>query len=167
MPQSWLEQRGRGLDGVVAKAADGPYLPGERAMLKVKQQRTADCVVGGFRYRTGSREVGSLLLGLYNADGKLDHVGFTSMIRNTERAALTAGSKLWGSAGLYRQGARRSEPLEHRAVGEWQPVKPELVVEVGYDQVTGDRFRHGTQADPLSSGQGSAVVHAGTDRAQA
>ena len=69
----WLQQGGTALDGVVAKERGGPYLPGERAMMKVKQHRTADCVVGGFRYRSGSNEVGSLLLGLYDDDGKLDH----------------------------------------------------------------------------------------------
>jgi ATP-dependent DNA ligase len=87
--RDWLHHGGAALDGVVAKRLDGPYLPGERAMLKVKQIRTADCVVGGFRFRAGSREVGSLLLGLYDDDGKLDHVGFTATITNEERPALT------------------------------------------------------------------------------
>ena len=77
------------LDGVVAKRLDGPYEPGVRAMLKVKLRRTADCVVGGFRYSARRKEVGSLLLGLYDAAGKLDHVGFTSTISNAERYALT------------------------------------------------------------------------------
>jgi ATP-dependent DNA ligase len=77
----WLEDFSRdGRDGVVAKRLDGQYLSGERAMIKVKRLRTADCVVGGFRYLSGSDEVGSLLLGLYNAEGLLDHVGFTSTI---------------------------------------------------------------------------------------
>lgn len=83
--QQWLDRAGGALDGIVAKRVDGPYQPGERAMSKVKRMRTADCVVGGFRYEQGRRQVGSLLLGLYNKDGKLDHVGFTSSIANADR----------------------------------------------------------------------------------
>jgi ATP-dependent DNA ligase len=142
----WLRQGGTALDGVVAKLRDGPYVPGERAMMKVKQHRTADCVVGGFRYRTGSQEVGSLLLGLYDEDGKLDHVGFTATIANKDRAALTeklealiAPPGFTGKApgGPSRWSTERTE--------QWQPVKPKIVVEVSYDQVTGNRFRHGTK----------------------
>jgi ATP-dependent DNA ligase len=144
--ERWLKQGGTALDGVVAKLRDGPYLPGERAMMKVKQHRTADCVVGGFRYRAGSKEVGSLLLGLYDDDGHLDHVGFTATIANKDRAALTAKLEalvsppgFTGNApgGPSRWSTERSE--------QWQPVKPKLVVEVSYDQVTGNRFRHGTK----------------------
>ncbi len=142
----WLSHGGVALDGVVAKQRDGPYLPGERAMLKVKLHRTADCVVGGFRYRAGSKEAGSLLLGLYDEDGKLDHVGFTAAIANKDRAALTAKLEALVSppgftgkapGGPSRWSTERSE--------QWQPVKPRLVVEVAYDQVTGNRFRHGTK----------------------
>ena len=144
--QAWLDEARGALDGVVAKQSDGPYLPGMRAMLKVKRLRTADCVVGGFRYETGTREVGSMLLGLYNKDGKLDHVGFTSTISDKERPALTkllqaliAPPGFTGKApgGPSRWSTERS--------GEWEPVKPKLVVEVRYDQVTGGRFRHGTR----------------------
>jgi ATP-dependent DNA ligase len=142
----WLKQGGTALDGVVAKERDGPYVPGERAMMKVKQHRTADCVVGGFRYRAGSQEVGSLLLGLYDAEGKLDHVGFTATIANKDRAALTARLEALVSppgftgkapGGPSRWSTERSE--------QWQPVNPKLVVEVAFDQVTGNRFRHGTK----------------------
>jgi ATP-dependent DNA ligase len=91
----------------VAKRRDGPYVPGDRAMMKVKQHRTADCVVGGFRYRTGSKQVGSLLLGLYDEDGKLDHVGFTATIANKDRAALTA--KLEALSRCPASPARRRE----------------------------------------------------------
>jgi ATP-dependent DNA ligase len=144
--QDWLAHGGAALDGVVAKRRDGPYLPGERAMLKVKLHHTADCVVGGFRYRAGSRNVGSLLLGLYDENGKLDHVGFTATIANEDRAALTArldsliaapGFTGKAPGGPSRWSTERSE--------QWQPVKPKLVVEVAYDQVTGNRFRHGTR----------------------
>src|SRR3954447_16443615 len=87
--EGWLARAGGALDGVIAKRIDGPYVSGERAMLKVKRMRTADCVVGGFRYGTNSRVVGSLLLGLYNAEGRLDHVGFTSNISADEKPART------------------------------------------------------------------------------
>lgn len=144
--QAWLDQAGGSLDGVVAKQRDGAYEPGERAMLKIKQLRTADCVVGGFRYGVNGAEVASLLLGLYNEAGKLDHVGFTSAIPVGEKARLTkrletmvAPPGFTGNApgGPSRWSSERS--------GEWQPLCPELVVEVRYDHVTGRRFRHGTK----------------------
>jgi ATP-dependent DNA ligase len=144
--ESWLEERQASLDGVVAKRVDGPYLPGERAMLKVKRRRTADCVVGGFRYATGSNEVGSLLLGLYNDEGKLDHVGFTSTISNAERRALTKSLEaLSGPPGFTGKAPGGPSRWSTERSGEWEPVKPKLVVEVRYDHVTGDRFRHGTK----------------------
>jgi ATP-dependent DNA ligase len=123
-----------------------PYEPGEKTMVKVKPYRTADCVVGGFRYQTGSREVGSLLLGLYDAEGRLNHVGFTATISSEERPALTRRLEalrqppgFTGSApgGPSRWSTERS--------GQWQPLRPELVVEVRFDQVTAGRFRHGTK----------------------
>ena len=144
--QAWLDQAGGSLDGVVAKQLDGAYEPGERAMLKIKQLRTADCVVGGFRYGVNGPEVASLLLGLYNEAGKLDHVGFTSAIPAGEKARLTkrleamvAPPGFTGNApgGPSRWSSERSS--------EWQPLRPELVVEVRYDHVTGRRFRHGTK----------------------
>jgi ATP-dependent DNA ligase len=146
LAQAWLDSAGGALDGVVAKRADGRYEPGERAMLKIKQLRTADCVVGGFRYAAKGAEIGSLLLGLYNDEGKLDHVGFTSGIPAAERPALTAKLEalveapgFTGSApgGPSRWSTERS--------GDWRPLRPELVVEVRYDHVTGNRFRHGTK----------------------
>src|SRR6185436_5501219 len=82
----WLLEKSARLDGVIAKRLDAPYAPGERTMLKIKARRSADCVVGGFRYGEGTRQVGSLLLGLYNDEGKLDHVGFASNIPREERA---------------------------------------------------------------------------------
>ena len=141
----WLELAGGALDGVVAKRLDGRYEPGERAMLKVKRQRTADCVVGGFRFARNSRQVGSLLLGLYNDDGKLDHVGFTSAIPARERAALTQRLKaLVEPPGFTGKAPGGPSRWSTERSGEWEPLRPELVVEVRYDQVTGDRFRHGT-----------------------
>jgi ATP-dependent DNA ligase len=142
----WLEASGGALDGVIAKRLDGTYQPGERAMLKVKNRRTADCVVGGFRYERSSRLVGSLLLGLYNREGKLDHVGFTATLHDFDREVLTEQLEalimppgFTGNApgGPSRWSTERS--------GEWQPLRPELVVEVRYDHVSGGRFRHGTR----------------------
>jgi ATP-dependent DNA ligase len=142
----WLLDSGGALDGVVAKRLDGPYTPGERSMLKVKQRRTADCVVGGFRYDQAGRYVASLLLGLYDADGLLDHVGFTSAIAAADRPALTARlDKLIGPPGFTGRAPGGPSRWSSERSAEWQPLRPALVVEVVYDQVTGDRFRHGTK----------------------
>lgn len=145
--ERWLANSGpNGTDGVVAKHLDGPYLPGERAMVKVKRLRTADCVVGGFRYESDSDQVGSLLLGLFNDAGKLDHVGFTSTISDEERPALTkrleALRELPGFTGKSPGGPSR---WSTERSGEWEPLRLELVVEVRFDHVTGHRFRHGTK----------------------
>jgi ATP-dependent DNA ligase len=141
----WLEHSGGALDGVVAKRADQDYRSGERAMIKVKQQRTADCVVGGFRYAEKKREVGSLLLGLYDAQGLLDHVGFTSAIPSTERVQLTKDLEaLIEPPGFTGNAPGGPSRWNTERTGQWNPLKPALVVEVRYDQVTGRRFRHGT-----------------------
>ncbi|HTU12045.1 MAG TPA: ATP-dependent DNA ligase [Allosphingosinicella sp.] len=142
----WLGQAGKALDGVVAKRRDEAYRSGERAMLKVKPVRTADCVVGGFRYAAKERVVGSLLLGLYKSDGLLDHVGFTSALPLAERRVLTPRlEKLVAPPGFTGDapGGRSRWSTDRSAA--WQPLRPELVVEVGYDQVTAGRFRHGTR----------------------
>ncbi len=142
----WLDNLQSHLDGVVCKRLDGPYVPGQREMLKVKRMRTADCVVGGFRYATGGRLVGSLLLGLYDDAGRLNHVGYTSALAAEDLPDLTArlealieGPGFTGDApgGPSRWSTERS--------GDWQPLRPELVVEVRYDHVSGGRFRHGTR----------------------
>jgi ATP-dependent DNA ligase len=144
--QRWLEASGGALDGVIAKRLDGVYQPGERAMLKVKKRRTADCVVGGFRYERNSRLVGSLLLGLYNREGNLDHVGFTATLHDSDRKALTEQLEALimppGFTGNAPGGPSR---WSTERTGEWQPLRPELVVEVRYDHVSGGRFRHGTR----------------------
>ncbi len=143
---SWLENAHGALDGIVAKRLEEFYTPGERAMLKVKLQRSADCVVGGFRYAQGRREVGSLLLGLYNDDGQLDHVGFTSAIAMEDRAALTRRLEaLRGPPGFTGNAPGGPSRWSNDRSSDWEPVRPELVVEVRYDQVTGHRFRHGTK----------------------
>ncbi|HYJ83567.1 MAG TPA: ATP-dependent DNA ligase [Allosphingosinicella sp.] len=144
--RGWLDQVGAALDGVVAKRRDGKYEPGERAMLKVKAMRTADCVVGGFRYGTGSREVASLLLGLYDGDGLLHHVGFTSSIPAEERAALTKRLEaLVEAPGFTGDSPGGPSRWSTERSGEWRPLRPDLVAEVRYDHVTGRRFRHGTK----------------------
>jgi ATP-dependent DNA ligase len=144
--EHWLERVGPSLDGVVAKRLDGAYQPGARAMLKVKRLRTADCVVGGFRYLSGSRQVGSLLLGLYDWTGRLNHVGFTATISDKERPALTRRLQTMieppGFTGSAPGGPSR---WATERTGEWEPLRPELVVEVRYDHISGGRFRHGTR----------------------
>lgn len=142
----WLNQSGGALDGVVAKRLDEAYQPGERAMLKVKQLRSADCVVGGFRYEKDSKFVASLLLGLYDEQGLLNHVGFTSMISDAERPGLTRKLEaLVGPPGFTGKAPGGPSRWTTDRTAEWSPLKPELVVEVRYDQVTGARFRHGTR----------------------
>ena len=144
--QRWLEASGGALDGVIAKRLDGAYQPGERAMLKVKKRRTADCVVGGFRYERNSSRVGSLLLGLYNREGKLDHVGFTATLHDLDRGALTRQLEgLIEPPGFTGNAPGGPSRWSTERSGEWQPLRPELVVEVRYDHVSGGRFRHGTR----------------------
>ena len=141
----WLRRSGGALDGVVAKRLSQEYRSGERAMIKVKQQRTADCVVGGFRYAEKKHEVGSLLLGLYDDDGLLHHVGFTSAIPAKERPALTKKlEELIEPPGFTGNAPGGPSRWNTERTGQWEPLKPLLVVEVRYDQVTGRRFRHGT-----------------------
>ncbi len=141
----WLAASGGALDGIVAKRADDRYRPGERAMVKVKPLRTADCVVGGFRTASGSDDVGSLLLGLYDATARLNHVGFTAAIKAGERAGLTARLRpLAGGSGFTGNAPGGPSRWSTARTAAWVPLRPELVVEVRYDQVTACRFRHGT-----------------------
>jgi ATP-dependent DNA ligase len=146
----WLQSAGGGCDGVIAKRRDLPYQSGNRnGMQKIKRHRSADCVIGGFRYGenadAGRKLVGSLLLGLYDADGLLHHVGFTSGIKAKEKQALTekleaivTDRSFTGEApgGPSRWSSKRS--------AEWVPVKPKIVVEISYDHFTEGRFRHGS-----------------------
>lgn len=145
--QGWLESAGWTLDGVVAKRLDLPYRSGDRTgMQKVKPERTLDCVIGGFRYGSGSKVVGSLLLGLYDEEGLLHHVGFTSGLKASEKQALTEllqehvqppGFTGQAPGGPSRWSTERST--------EWVPLAPKLVIEVAYAQFTDGRFRHGTR----------------------
>jgi ATP-dependent DNA ligase len=144
--KKWLARVGATLDGIIAKRRDMPYSSGNRyGMQKVKNYRSADCVVGGFRYNEGNRAVGSLLLGLYDNDGKLNHVGFTSNIPRGDKPVLTNKvEKLIAPPGFTGNAPGGPSRWSTARSAEWQPLKPKLVVEVRYDHFSGDRFRHGT-----------------------
>ena len=144
--KKWFHM-GVGLDGIVAKRKDLPYQTGERTgMQKIKKQRTADCVVGGFRYLEKKPLVGSLLLGLYNAEGLLDHVGFSSSIQSDERPALTKKlEKLIKPPGFTGKAPGGLSRWSTKHSMEWQPLETTLVAEVQFDHFTGGRFRHGTK----------------------
>ena len=142
----WLKRSGGALDGVIAKRLDQPYAPGERAMAKIKTRRTADCVIGGFRRERKGDQVASLLLGLYDEAGKLDHVGFTSSIADKERPGWTAELEaIAGGSGFTGDAPGGPSRWSTDRTADWVPVEPKIVVEVLYDQVTGERFRHGTR----------------------
>ena len=142
----WLDSSGWYIDGIVAKSSTAVYAPGERVMQKYKAIRTADCVVGGFRYAKDSHEVGSLLLGLYDKEGRLNHVGFTSGIAKADKPSLTKTLETL----IYEPGFTGTAPggpsrWSTERSTQWKPLSPKLVVEVSFDHVTDDRFRHGTK----------------------
>jgi ATP-dependent DNA ligase len=153
----WLEQfEGAGLDGVIAKPEEGVYQPGKRAMIKIKHSRTADCVVAGFRWhKSGQDTIGSLLLGLYDARGKLQHIGVTSAFTMATRKQLVTDLEPLRTNALdghpWREWASGSE-LARMPGGQsrwsagkdlsWEPLRIERVCEVRYDHLQGDRFRH-------------------------
>ncbi len=142
----WFKSVGGNLDGIIAKRIDLPYLAGLReGMQKIKHLRTADCVVGGFRYAEGKKVVGSLLLGLYDKQGLLNHVGFSSSFKAADREKITKMVEpLIGGPGFTGKAPGGPSRWSTRKSDEWQPLKTRLVVEVQYDHFTGDRFRHGT-----------------------
>ena len=146
--QRWMtELAASGFDGVVAKQIDCPYASGERsAMRKIKRIRTADCVVGGFRYASKGAEVGSLLLGLYDENGLLNHVGFSSSFTVPERNKLKAILKPYlGGTGFTGHAPGGPSRWSTERSGEWERLAPKLVCEVRYDPFSGGRFRHGTK----------------------
>lgn len=147
LAKEWLRRTGATLDGVIAKRRDFNYRTGDRSgMQKIKNLRSADCVVGGFRYNENSPLVGSLLLGLYDRKGRLNHVGFTSTIKREDKPALTKKLKsLAGPPGFTGNAPGGPSRWATKRSGEWVPLKPKLVVEVCYDHFTGERFRHGTR----------------------
>ncbi len=166
LAHSWFELfEGAGLDGIVAKPGAGQYQPGKRAMYKIKHARTADCVVAGFRWHKSGPVVGSLLLGLYDDAGTLHHVGVTSSFTAARRAELVTELEPYRAhaterhpwlAGEQRTDGTTEHPEGQRIPGgpsrwtgkrdlTWEPLRPELVCEVAYDHLEGDRFRHTTQ----------------------
>lgn len=179
--RDWFERfEGAGLDGVVAKPLDGTYQPDKRAMFKIKHERTADCVVAGFRWHKSGDVVGSLLLGLYGDDGRLHHVGVVAAFSMARRAELVGeleplvetdpSRHPWGE---WADQAAHEQTRMPGAVSRWSggknlsfvPLRPELVVEVAYDHMEGDRFRHTAQfrrwrpdRDPESCGYGQLEV---------
>ena len=142
----WFASAGTALDGIIAKRVDLEYRSGDRTgMQKIKPTRTAECVVGGFRYAANERVVGSLLLGLYDEEGKLNHVGFTSSFKKGERKKLLATVEpLIQPPGFTGKAPGGPSRWSTKRSSEWQPLKPKLVVEVAFDHFTGGRFRHGT-----------------------
>jgi ATP-dependent DNA ligase len=148
--QKWLARAGGGCDGVIAKRLDLPYQSGNRdGMQKIKNFRSADCVVGGFRYATkplkGKKVVGSLLLGLYDDEGLLHHVGFSSAIKQQDKPALTAKLEpLIATPGFTGNAPGGPSRWSTERSAQWCPLQPKLVVEVAYDHFSGERFRHGT-----------------------
>ena len=145
--REWLATTGMKLDGVIAKRLDMPYRSGERdGMQKVKRMRTADCVVGGFRYATKGKVVGSLLLGLYDEAGLLHHIGYTSSFNESEKKELTKKLEpLIGPPGFTGNKPGGPSRWSTKKTSEWEPLKTKLVVEVQYDHFSGGRFRHGTK----------------------
>jgi len=146
--RQWFNQyTSMGLDGIIAKRLGEPYHSGDReGMLKVKHLKTADCVVGGFRYGEGTKTVGSLLLGLYDDEGRLVHVGHTSSIKKADRRELTKTLEALRGRNAFevRVPGGPSRWASEKS-GEWEPVKPKLVCEVEYDYFSQGRFRHGSK----------------------
>src|ERR671919_1404174 len=160
MATDWFEHfEGAGLDGIVAKPPDGPYQPGARAMYKIKHDRTADCVVAGFRWHKSGGVVGSLLLGLYNDAGALQHVGVSASFPMARRAELVGELEQYRTSPEGHPWGEWASPDAHEADRlpgaqsrwnakkdlSWQPLRPELVCEVAYDHMEGTRFRHTAQ----------------------
>jgi ATP-dependent DNA ligase len=147
LAREWLSTTGMKLDGIIAKRLDLEYRSGTRdGMQKVKRMRTADCVIGGFRYASKGNVVGSLLLGLYDDEGKLHHVGFTSSFNAEGKKELTKKLEpLIGGESFTGNRPGGPSRWSTKKTDEWQPLKTKLVAEVQYDHFTGGRFRHGTR----------------------
>ena len=145
---NWLSESNEAIDGVIAKRLDRAYRSGERdGMLKVKRLHTADCVIGGYRTSDDGTRIASLLLGLYDANGTLHYVGFTSSLGAEDRAHLERElRKRKGDSAFTGRSPGGPSRWNQGKPSEWTPVKPEIVIEVGFDHVTGGRFRHGTRA---------------------
>jgi ATP-dependent DNA ligase len=142
--REWFERfEGAGLDGIVAKRAEVPYVPKKRVMVKVKHQRTADCVVVGYRIGKDGKNLGSLLLGLYDSGGEMHHVGFTAAFSAAARPQIHEMVKPYETGTVVDEGPRGSSRWSQGKDQSWVVLRPELVCEVSFDHFQGDRFRHG------------------------
>ena len=147
MARKWFKTAGADIDGIVAKRGDFKYRSGDRTgMQKIKPIRSVDCVVGGFRYAAKGKLVGSLLLGLYDDEERLNHVGFCSSFKATEKSSLTKKLEpLVRPPGFTGRAPGGPSRWSTERSSEWNPLAPKLIVEVAYDHFTGGRFRHGTK----------------------
>ncbi|MEN8237627.1 MAG: ATP-dependent DNA ligase [Actinomycetota bacterium] len=145
----WFDEfEAAGCDGVVAKALDGPYVEGKREMLKFKHRRSVDCVVGGYRVHKDGDKIGSLLLGLYTSEGELAFIGHCSGFTNHDRVELLDRFEALRARDSFGDDVRRPGAESRWSAGKdlsWVPVQPGVVVEISYDQLTGNRFRHATR----------------------
>ena len=151
----WFEEfEAAGCDGIVAKRLDGRYVEGKREMLKIKRRRSVDAVVGGYRLHKQGDRLGSLLLGLYDEAGALHFVGHTSGFPDEQRVALLQQFSALAAADSFGEEARRPGAESRWSGGRdssWTPVRPEVVLEVSYDQISGGRFRHATRFERFRS----------------
>ena len=151
----WFEEfEAAGCDGIVAKRLDGRYVEGKREMLKIKRRRSVDAVVGGYRLHKQGDRLGSLLLGLYDEAGALHFVGHTSGFPDEQRVALLEQFSALAAADSFGEEARRPGAESRWSGGRdssWTPVRPEVVLEVSYDQISGGRFRHATRFERFRS----------------
>jgi ATP-dependent DNA ligase len=145
--RKWFDSKGSDLDGIIAKRRDLPYCSGNReGMQKIKHHRSVDCVVGGFRYLQDKPVIASLLLGLYDSEKRLNHVGFTSGFAAKERPRITeVVEQFKGGEGFSGRAPGGPSRWNGGAAKKWEPLSPKLVVEVSYDHFTDERFRHGTK----------------------
>ena len=147
--KQWFDDfEAAGCDGIVAKDLDGPYIEGKREMLKFKHRRSVDCVVGGYRVHKDGDKIGSLLLGLYNSQGELAFIGHCSGFTNHDRVELLTRFESLQANDSFGDGVRRPGVQSRWSSGKdlsWVPVRPGVVIEISYDQLTGDRFRHATR----------------------
>lgn len=145
----WFDEfEAAGCDGIVAKSLDGPYVEGERKMLKFKHRRSVDCVVGGYRIHKDGDKIGSLLLGLYAPGGSLAFIGHCSGFSNHDRVALLKRFAVLRERESFGDDVRAPGGQSRWSAGKdlsWVPVEPGVVIEISYDQLTGDRFRHATR----------------------
>jgi ATP-dependent DNA ligase len=145
----WFDEfEAAGCDGIVAKSLEGPYVEGKREMLKFKHRRSVDCVVGGYRVHKDGDKIGSLLLGLYTAEGELSFIGHCSGFSNHDRVELLARFETLRVGASFGDSVRRPGAESRWSAGKdlsWVPVRPGVVVEISYDQLTGNRFRHATR----------------------